>query len=144
MRVSFNHSGFLAEFGSNKRGTLKKKKKNPQEVLFSFPKLNTKLRLWLCSFVHACVYLTSKALFHHKSSEVFIWLVFYCKSSSFWKTSNALRRRNCQKDSGARTREANSKMGLLLPKVLHLGRLWHKPLTASCPLAIQQEIASLS
>ena len=58
--VCFNHSGFLAKFGSNKRGALKK---NPQEILFYFPKLNTRLRLWLCVFVYACVHFTSKALF---------------------------------------------------------------------------------
>lgn len=79
----FNHSGFLA-VGANKRATFEKKKKNPQEILSCFPKLNSRVRPWFCRCVYACVYLFLKPFFHHKSSEVAIWLVF-CHESSFWK-----------------------------------------------------------
>lgn len=44
------------------------------------------MRLWLFMFVYASVYWTCKALlFGHKSCQVSIWFVFYCKGSIFWK-----------------------------------------------------------
>lgn len=48
-----------ADFQSLGQASLDAPKKSPQEILFSFPALNTRLRLWFYMLVYACVYLTS-------------------------------------------------------------------------------------
>lgn len=98
LSVCFHHSGFPAEFGSNKRGALKK---NPQEILFSLPKLNTRLRMWLYMFVQTCLYLTSKAPFSIIKVAQSPYDVFFSVKEQASKEciTSALSMRNCQKGS---------------------------------------------